>query len=467
MDLQCAKVKNPCKFCLQGVTNKNGLQCMGACGRWAHYKCLSYTPGKISDIKAGLIKVTCPCPDCNTSQPKEFLKNPPYSCSNHECPANKLPKCDSSGCPANRKNVVSFPSPPSPEYKDPCSPVSSSPNSPSSPASPDSRECPPRNPPTCIRAPTPPTPPSPPSCPPSPPRCPAKPRCYSPCPPCCPGPTNAPPCPVTPPPCPPNPPKCPPPPPKCPPPPPKCPPPPPKNPPPPPKCPPPKCPPRKCSPPKCPPPKCPPPKCPSTPRCRTPSPSCKPPPCSKPKSPRCPSSQKPTCPPPAKPSCFPASPPTPPCLVQNYSATRRPNHSVPQQPAYVDVGTPMKSPSCSVLSYDVPEVSSSFEKTSSVVLMANNSDYSMNAYDEDIPQEEAALKATSATQIPEERDNNIYNSPSFDYQCSQTYISSSLTQIAYDPEETMVSNLQKMNAAIDQLSSKIKSFMKKVEMRER
>lgn len=98
----CNKVKNPCKFCLQQVTNKNGLQCQGACKKWAHYKCLNYTPGKISDIKAGIIKVTCPCPDCETTQPKEFLTNPPFTCSNHQCPANKTPKCDSFECPSNK-----------------------------------------------------------------------------------------------------------------------------------------------------------------------------------------------------------------------------------------------------------------------------------------------------------------------------------------------------------------------------
>lgn len=352
MDLQCAKVKNPCKFCLQNVTNKIGLQCMGACGKWAHFKCLSYTPGKISDIKAGIIKVTCPCPDCNTSQPKEFLKNPSFSCSNHECPAHKLPKCESKECPVNRKNVVIFPAPPSPEYKDACSPASCSPKSPGSPASPNSAEYPPRNPPTCTlprTPPTPTTPQTPPSCPSSPPCCAVIPLC-SPCPPCCPG---------TPPPCPPSPPKCAPPPPKCPPPPPKCPPPPPKYPPPPPKCPPPR---PKCPPPPPtyppplpkyppPPPKCPPPlpkcprKCPSTPRCC--SPPCNYPPCSK--SPRCP---PPRCPPSSQKQACPATP----RLVQNYSTTQRPNYSAPQQQtaSYVDVGTPMKSPSCSVLSYNVP-----------------------------------------------------------------------------------------------------------------
>ncbi|KAJ8709786.1 hypothetical protein PYW08_009790 [Mythimna loreyi] len=99
----CTKVKNPCKYCLGEVTNKTGLQCQGACKKWAHFKCLNYTPGKISDIKAGIIKVMCPCPDCDTTQTKEFLINPPFSCTKHKCPANyKGPiKCDSDDCPHN------------------------------------------------------------------------------------------------------------------------------------------------------------------------------------------------------------------------------------------------------------------------------------------------------------------------------------------------------------------------------
>ncbi|XP_022827580.1 extensin-like [Spodoptera litura] len=99
----CTKIKNPCKYCLQQVTNRNGLQCQGACKKWAHFNCLNYTPGKISDIKAGIIKVTCPCPDCETTQPKEYLVKPPYTCSNQNCPANRGPKCVSEDCPLNPK----------------------------------------------------------------------------------------------------------------------------------------------------------------------------------------------------------------------------------------------------------------------------------------------------------------------------------------------------------------------------
>lgn len=98
----CPKVKNACKYCREQVTPKNGLQCQGACKKWAHYKCLDYTPGRISDIKAGLIKVICPCPDCDTSQAREFLVNPSYSCSISQCPANYKggpPACELEECP--------------------------------------------------------------------------------------------------------------------------------------------------------------------------------------------------------------------------------------------------------------------------------------------------------------------------------------------------------------------------------
>ncbi|KAG6451248.1 vegetative cell wall protein gp1 [Manduca sexta] len=102
----CPKVKNPCKICLLAVTNKNGLQCQGACRKWAHFTCLNYTPGKIQDIKSGIITVTCPCPDCLSEEPKEFLTNPPYTCTNHQCPANKQPVCEEIDCPTKRKAAL-------------------------------------------------------------------------------------------------------------------------------------------------------------------------------------------------------------------------------------------------------------------------------------------------------------------------------------------------------------------------
>lgn len=88
-------------MCLQPVTQKTGLQCEGACLSWVHYSCLNYTPGRIKDIRAGVIKVTCPCPDCNTQFPKEYRTDEPFRCSNEQCPANRPPKCENLACPSN------------------------------------------------------------------------------------------------------------------------------------------------------------------------------------------------------------------------------------------------------------------------------------------------------------------------------------------------------------------------------
>ncbi|XP_059048462.1 uncharacterized protein LOC131843750 [Achroia grisella] len=99
---KCSKIKNPCKICLGPVSQKNGLQCHGACESWVHYSCLNYTPGKIKDIKAGIITVTCPCPDCKTTLPKEYMTNEPYSCTNLQCPANRPPQCENTKCPVNK-----------------------------------------------------------------------------------------------------------------------------------------------------------------------------------------------------------------------------------------------------------------------------------------------------------------------------------------------------------------------------
>lgn len=98
---KCNKTKKPCKICLGPVTYKTGLQCQGACQTWVHYGCLNYTPGKIKDIKAGIIKVTCPCPDCKTTLPKEYRTDEPFSCNNTQCPANQTPKCGNIACPTN------------------------------------------------------------------------------------------------------------------------------------------------------------------------------------------------------------------------------------------------------------------------------------------------------------------------------------------------------------------------------
>lgn len=105
------KVKNACKMCLQPVTQKTGLQCQGACLSWVHYSCLNYTPGRIKDIKNGIIKVTCPCPDCKTKFPKEYRTDEAFSCTNEQCPANRPPKCENIACPSN-----TVPPPPPPGY---------------------------------------------------------------------------------------------------------------------------------------------------------------------------------------------------------------------------------------------------------------------------------------------------------------------------------------------------------------
>lgn len=114
---KCNKSKNPCKICLTPVTHKTGLQCQGACQSWVHYACLNYTPGKIKDIKAGIIKVTCPCPDCKTSGPKEFRTDEPYSCNNSQCPANLPPRCDNTECPTNPCGKDPKTPPPCPLHK--------------------------------------------------------------------------------------------------------------------------------------------------------------------------------------------------------------------------------------------------------------------------------------------------------------------------------------------------------------
>ncbi|KAI5645566.1 hypothetical protein NE865_02233 [Phthorimaea operculella] len=99
--VECLKAKDPCKICLQPVTPKNGLRCQGACKSLVHFKCLNYTPGRINDIKAGLITVTCPCPDCKTALPKEYYPQEPFSCNNSSCPANNPPSCENFDCIAN------------------------------------------------------------------------------------------------------------------------------------------------------------------------------------------------------------------------------------------------------------------------------------------------------------------------------------------------------------------------------
>ncbi|XP_032523437.2 keratinocyte proline-rich protein-like [Danaus plexippus] len=120
--MKSSKVKNPCKICCETVSKKNGLQCQGACRKWAHYKCLNYSPGKVQDIKLGIIKIACPCPDCITPLPKECIQVPPEPCEKTQCPVNKVPRCISAECPKNvEKPIPCYPEPaakcnPSPSF---------------------------------------------------------------------------------------------------------------------------------------------------------------------------------------------------------------------------------------------------------------------------------------------------------------------------------------------------------------
>lgn len=98
---KCKPVKNPCEMCMETVTQKNGMQCSGACKSWLHYGCLNYTPGRIKDIKTGIIKINCPCPDCTSMPPsyREYRTDVGYRCPLKDCPANKSQKCDNKSCP--------------------------------------------------------------------------------------------------------------------------------------------------------------------------------------------------------------------------------------------------------------------------------------------------------------------------------------------------------------------------------
>ncbi|CAG9569191.1 unnamed protein product [Danaus chrysippus] len=159
------KVKNPCKICCETVSRKNGIQCQGACRKWAHYKCLNYSPGKVQDIKLGIIKVTCPCPDCVIPYPKECIQIPQESCEKIQSPVNKMPRCDSADCPKNvEKPIPCYPEPtpkcnssqsldlcepppppcPPPPCPQPKPPTNNSVTSPKRDTSPPKRPCPPK-----------------------------------------------------------------------------------------------------------------------------------------------------------------------------------------------------------------------------------------------------------------------------------------------------------------------------------
>ncbi|KOB75598.1 Uncharacterized protein OBRU01_06869 [Operophtera brumata] len=98
------KVKYPCNICLQPVTKKNGLRCHGDCQSNFHYRCLNYTPGRVSDVKKGLIAVTCPCMDCTSTAKKELRNRKDdslFCCPNVNCPGNLPPSCTHVRCPNN------------------------------------------------------------------------------------------------------------------------------------------------------------------------------------------------------------------------------------------------------------------------------------------------------------------------------------------------------------------------------
>jgi hypothetical protein len=91
---------------LQTVSAKTGLQCKGACKRWAHFTCLQYSPAKIADIKAGVITITCPCPTCNTIEAKDFVANTTVKYKKGERPANQKTICGNDLCPSNKASPI-------------------------------------------------------------------------------------------------------------------------------------------------------------------------------------------------------------------------------------------------------------------------------------------------------------------------------------------------------------------------
>ncbi|GBP16960.1 hypothetical protein EVAR_101978_1 [Eumeta japonica] len=66
-----------CKICNKKVSKKKGIKCEGACQRWIHYKCLKGCCCVEDDIKKGLIKIRCPCPECEDNASTERAEIPP------------------------------------------------------------------------------------------------------------------------------------------------------------------------------------------------------------------------------------------------------------------------------------------------------------------------------------------------------------------------------------------------------
>ncbi|XP_053619630.1 uncharacterized protein LOC128680468 [Plodia interpunctella] len=87
------RVKNPCRICDLSVADKGGVQCKGACGRWAHYKCLGFTPQMILDARDGKFEIICPCPHCNLKKLDEELHKE-WQCIQVDgsCPKERIDK---------------------------------------------------------------------------------------------------------------------------------------------------------------------------------------------------------------------------------------------------------------------------------------------------------------------------------------------------------------------------------------
>lgn len=89
-----ARVKNPCKICSETVNIKTGLQCKGACKKWAHFDCLKFSAKQVDDIQSGLLKISCPCPDCEKDSKinqSQLFKNGKFR--------SRYNDCDTTFCP--------------------------------------------------------------------------------------------------------------------------------------------------------------------------------------------------------------------------------------------------------------------------------------------------------------------------------------------------------------------------------
>ncbi|XP_026323176.1 uncharacterized protein LOC113232620 [Hyposmocoma kahamanoa] len=97
-----ARVKNPCKICSETVNIKTGLQCKGACKKWAHFDCLKFSAKQVDDIQSGLLKISCPCPDCEN----DSKVNQSQHGKNREF-RSRYNDCDTTFCPGIPQQKVS------------------------------------------------------------------------------------------------------------------------------------------------------------------------------------------------------------------------------------------------------------------------------------------------------------------------------------------------------------------------